>query len=1339
MKRALLLILIFFLSGILYANDKLSFRNFDVKSGISDNYVRSILRDQYGFMWFATLNGLNRYDGYQFKKYTVTQLGAYNNDIESITEDGKGTIWLKGPVSYYFYDREQDKIENKTQPLLNKYGIKGEVSYLTIDKDYNLWCTVNDTLYYYDFKQEKLHHLLLPKGNKLVQLVGRKGRAYILFANGDIASISSDFRNIEIETQRNLQSGMQYYIYLDTVDKLWFYASHASGLLCYDINHKQWISYIGQEELANALITTVMDDGNGNLWIGTDNKGVYINYNYGGQLTWVNKSANPFSLADNHINCFFKDSRNIMWVGTAKQGISFTNLDKIAFKTYFLSGQEDVKCLQEDNNGNLWLGFDGEGLSCCHTDLQSYTRFKIGKQSVPSDLIICSCLDSKNRIWFGTYGGSTFYEQNGVFTSLHYPGSDGNENPLRYIRRIVEDESGTIWFGTFMQGLYSMDSNGHFTPYTMDSSILMTGSIMDLAYSRGRNLYIGTSSGLYYIDIYTKKITPLTGNKAGTQSLSDSYITCLYHDSRGLLWIGTRSGMTVFDEKKDEMIHLSTENGLSHNCIRAIVEDKYNNLWVTTDHGITNIVVMNNPTNLPEKYLCYPYFEEDGIGDMTFNAHSITCNKQGEILMGGIGGYLKIIPKPMDFYNYVEHPVVFTDLIVANQRIGVGSSTSDGRILLKKNIQLLNEITMDYSDSNFALEVSSMDYLNQHKQQFVYRLGNKEEWIKMESNRIQFNKLSSGIFQLQVKVYEPNGYHSNPVSSLTIHVLPPFWLSMPAYCFYIILTILLFVLILRNTHVKHKRILEQQRHEMEITQQHEMDETKMRFFTNVSHDLRTPLSLIITPLEKLLSLNLTQSLKTDLELIHRNAVALLNEVNQLLDFRKLDKQKTQLTLSYGNLSDFIKEICDSFSGLSAKNGIKLNLNLVSSNIDMYFDRNKMQRILLNLLSNAIKYNCENGCVIVTINKILTSEGTQARIEVADTGIGIKDENKEKVFDRFFQEQHTTTTYVGSGIGLHIVKEYVALHHGTIKIEDNHPKGSIFVITLPITKETSETSASEEVVSVEPEVNSDTSTYKNNENEPVSVLIVEDNNDFRHFLISCLKEYFRVFDAVNGKEALDILSKQSIQMVISDVMMPVMDGLELCHKIKTDIRFSHIPIILLTAQTAEEHILNGLREGADDYITKPFNLDILLIRIRKLLKWTQTNYEKFRTIEVSPSEITISTLDEQLIEKAIRIVEENMDNSEYSVEELSSQIGISRSGLYKKLMSITGKSPLEFMRILRLKRGRQLLEKSQLSISQIAYQVGLSPKQFAKYFKEEFGCLPSEYDKNKSMNNNDSIE
>jgi len=699
--------------------------------------------------------------------------------------------------------------------------------------------------------------------------------------------------------------------------------------------------------------------------------------------------------------------------------------------------------------------------------------------------------------------------------------------------------------------------------------------------------------------------------------------------------------------------------------------------------------------------------------------------------MGGSGGYLRINPRFIN-YRHESHPVIYTSLYLANQRMEVGSKNSSGRILLNKNIQLLNEITMDYSDSNFALEVSSMDYNSLHKLQYAYRLNKDEEWVKLEGNRIYFNKLSPGTYQLEVKVYENNNsYKNSKASCLTIHVLPPFWLSVPAYIGYTLLLAGVIIFFFLKMKRKHIRNLSQQKREMEIIQQHEMDEAKMRFFTNVSHDLRTPLSLIIIPLEKLLSSNLEKGVKEELELIHRNSETLLNEVNQLLDFRKLDQQKTQLMLSHGNLSDFVKEVCGSFIPQAVKKGINIRLHINETKMDMDFDRNKIQRILLNLLSNAVKYNYENGEVIVALDKI-TANGTEnAQIQVADTGIGIKDENKDKIFDRFFQEQHSTTTYIGNGIGLHIVKEYVTMHHGTITVENHIPQGTIFTITLPVThnyavndEKQDEAEIREKAVD---EVSDTTDTHK------TSLLIVEDNDDFRNFLINCLKGTYQVFDAPNGKEALEILAHQSIQIVISDVMMPEMDGMELCRKIKTDIRYSHIPVILLTARTADEHELSGLKEGADDYITKPFNLEILLLRIQKILKWTKNNHEKFKTIDISPSEITVSSLDEQLIEKAIRAVEENMDNSEFSVEELSSYVGMSRGHLYKKLIMITGKSPLEFIRILRVKRGKQLLEQSQLNVSQIAYQIGLSPKQFAKYFKEEFGYVPSEYIKNNNTN------
>ena len=989
---------------------------------------------------------------------------------------------------------------------------------------------------------------------------------------------------------------------------------------------------------------------------------------------------------------------------------------------------EDIKTISVIPEGNLWLGFDGEGLAYYDRKKNNYTFISKKQDAIPSDIIVCSYKDSKGRLWFGSYGNGAFYEQNGKFSKVAT--TYEQKYSIDYVRCITEDKYGNIWLGTIMNGIYCLDNAGNITPYTMEKTGMLTNSITTFSCADGINLYIGTSSGLYCMNTETKEISLLENNNSASNLFEEVHINCIYQDTRGLLWIGTRKGMDVYNKNTKERIHLSTKNGLSHDYIRAITEDKEKNIWVTTDHGVTNIIATNSPEP-SSKFLCYPYFEEDGIGNMAFNNHSITCTQQGEILMGGSGGYLRINPRFIN-YRHESHPVIYTSLYLANQRMEVGSKNSSGRILLNKNIQLLNEITMDYSDSNFALEVSSMDYNSLHKLQYAYRLNKDEEWVKLEGNRIYFNKLSPGTYQLEVKVYENNNsYKNSKASCLTIHVLPPFWLSVPAYIGYTLLLAGVIIFFFLKMKRKHIRNLSQQKREMEIIQQHEMDEAKMRFFTNVSHDLRTPLSLIIIPLEKLLSSNLEKGVKEELELIHRNSETLLNEVNQLLDFRKLDQQKTQLMLSHGNLSDFVKEVCGSFIPQAVKKGINIRLHINETKMDMDFDRNKIQRILLNLLSNAVKYNYENGEVIVALDKI-TANGTEnAQIQVADTGIGIKDENKDKIFDRFFQEQHSTTTYIGNGIGLHIVKEYVTMHHGTITVENHIPQGTIFTITLPVThnyavndEKQDEAEIREKAVD---EVSDTTDTHK------TSLLIVEDNDDFRNFLINCLKGTYQVFDAPNGKEALEILAHQSIQIVISDVMMPEMDGMELCRKIKTDIRYSHIPVILLTARTADEHELSGLKEGADDYITKPFNLEILLLRIQKILKWTKNNHEKFKTIDISPSEITVSSLDEQLIEKAIRAVEENMDNSEFSVEELSSYVGMSRGHLYKKLIMITGKSPLEFIRILRVKRGKQLLEQSQLNVSQIAYQIGLSPKQFAKYFKEEFGYVPSEYIKNNNTN------
>lgn len=507
-----------------------------------------------------------------------------------------------------------------------------------------------------------------------------------------------------------------------------------------------------------------------------------------------------------------------------------------------------------------------------------------------------------------------------------------------------------------------------------------------------------------------------------------------------------------------------------------------------------------------------------------------------------------------------------------------------------------------------------------------------------------------------------------------------------------------------------------QKLEMELEQQHQMEDKKMQFFTNISHDLKTPLSLIITPLEKLLSGNLEKNIRVELDLVWRNAKMLMDEVVQLLDIRKLDAGNEELHLAHGDLIIFVRKICENFRYYAESHGMQMNLKINAANLEMDFDQAKMRRIVTNLLSNAFKYNTAKGSVNITLGR----DGQTARLEVADTGIGIKDEAKSHIFDRFFQVDNHTE-YVGSGVGLHIVKEYVTMHQGRIWVENNHPKGSVFIVTIPI-------QATNNKINVTNEISDDNTTKiaVKEATSDISILIVEDNRDFCMFLERCLNDQYKVLTAHNGVEALNKLSENDINIVISDVMMPEMDGLELCHHIKTNINLSHIPVILLTAKSTEDNIITGLRDGADDYITKPFNLNILKLRMEKILEWTNNNHRDFIKRDISPSEITVSSLDEQLIAKAIKLVEDNMSNSDFSVEDFSTAVGMTRSHLYKKLMAITGKSPLEFIRIIRIKRGRSLLEQGRTNISEVAYTIGFSPKQFSKYFKEEYGCLPSEF-------------
>ena len=657
-------------------------------------------------------------------------------------------------------------------------------------------------------------------------------------------------------------------------------------------------------------------------------------------------------------------------------------------------------------------------------------------------------------------------------------------------------------------------------------------------------------------------------------------------------------------------------------------------------------------------------------------------------------------------------------------------------LLSQKRLDFLRRTlkVLTYKQNVFTVFFASDNYVLPEKTRYLYKLeGFNEDWLTSMSDmhRVTYTNLAPGTYELKVKATNSDGYAGTEEACLKIVILPPFWMTPWAYTCYVLLLLGSLFLAFYTVQRRERNKFKIRQMERDAKKNEEVNQMKFRFFTNVSHELRTPLTLIISPLEGMLKETTDELQSTRLQLMYRNAQRLLHLVNQLLDFRKGEMSTHQLSLSEGDIISYVHSVCNSFLLMADKKHIQFSFFSGIDTFSMAFDADKVGKIVMNLLSNAFKFTPEGGRVTVMIEHVTGTPDT-LEIKIADTGIGISDVDKEHIFDRFYQADHKgVEETTGNGIGLSLVRDFVTLHEGEVKVFDNIGTGSVFVIQFPVKhvetqvqlpEETGMSVGDEEDREMKEEVREETGR----KDFPL-LLVVDDNEDFRIFMRYSLELQYRVKLAVNGNEAWEMMQEELPDLVISDVMMPQMDGNELCRLIKQDKRIAHIPVILLTARQNTEAKLEGLQTGADDYVTKPFNMTILVLRIRKLIELSRYHRVTQGMIDPAPSEIVITSLDEKLIEKAIKYVEDNMSRTELSVEELSRELGMSRVHLYKKLLQITGKTPIEFIRVIRLKRAAQLLRESQLHVSEVAFEVGFNnPKYFSRYFKDEFGVLPSVY-------------
>ena len=1328
-----------FTSWIVSAQSYL-FKHLEVSDGLSNNSVNTIYKDRDGFMWFGTTAGLNRYDGYTFKVYqhAEDEPGSLpDNYITDIVEMPDGRFWINTARGYVLFDKERDCFITDVTGFMKNLESWGVPEQVFVDREGNTWLSVaGEGCYCYKEGGKRLffsymEHSLPEYG--VTQMAECSDGILLIYNTGllvclDRSTLAVKWQSDEIKKYIPEGKKIELSLFVDRDNCIWAYS--LMGIWVYDCGTKSWRTDLTGiwSSRPDVIIHTVAQDIEGRIWVGKDYDGIDVLEKETGKVTsLVAHDDNGRSLPHNTIYDLYADRDGIMWVGTYKKGVSYYSESIFKFNMYEWG---DITCIEQADENKLWLGTNDHGILLWNRSTGKAEPFwRDAEGQLPNPVV--SMLKSKDgKLWVGTFNGGLYCMDGSQVRS--YKEGAGNALASNNVWALVEDDKGRIWIASLGGGLQCLEPlSGTFETYTSNNSALLENNVTSLCWGDDNTLFFGTANqGVGMMDMRTREIKKVQG-QSGSMKMSNDAVNHVYKDSRGLIWIATREGLNVYDIRRHLFLDLSPVAEAKGSFIAAITEDQERNMWVSTSRKVIRVTVASDGKG---SYLfdSRAYNSEDGLQNCDFNQRSIKTLHNGIIAIGGLYGVNVFAPDHIR-YNKMLPTVMFTGLSLFDEAVKVGQSYG-GRVLIEKELNDVENVEFDYKQNIFSVSFASDNYNLPEKTQYMYKLeGFNNDWLTLPLgvHNVTFTNLAPGKYVLRVKAVNSDGYVGVKEATLGIVVNPPFWMSWWAYLLYAIgLVVVLFLARYRMLKREREKFHLQQI-ENEVAKNEEINNMKFRFFTNVSHELRTPLTLIISPLEGMLKETTDELQSTRLQLMYRNAQRLLHLVNQLLDFRKGEMSTHQLSLSEGDIISYVHSVCNSFLLMADKKHIQFSFFSGIDTFSMAFDADKVGKIVMNLLSNAFKFTPEGGRVTVMIEHVAGTPD-MLEIKIADTGIGISEVDKEHIFERFYQAGHKgVEETTGNGIGLSLVRDFVTLHEGEVKVFDNIGTGSVFVIQFPVKHvetqvqlppETGIPAGEEE----DKEIKEETREETERKDFPL-LLIVDDNEDFRIFMRYSLELQYRVKLAVSGKEAWEMMQEELPDLVISDVMMPQMDGNELCRLIKQDKRTAHIPVILLTARQNTEAKLEGLQTGADDYVTKPFNMTILVLRIRKLIELSRYHRVTQGMIDPAPSEIVITSLDEKLIEKAVKYVEDNMSRTELSVEELSRELGMSRVHLYKKLLQITGKTPIEFIRVIRLKRAAQLLRESQLHVSEVAFEVGFNnPKYFSRYFKDEFGVLPSVY-------------
>ena len=1341
------------------------FARYSTEHGLSHNQVNCFLKDSRGFVWVGTSGGLNRFDGYSFRVFKHDQADSASisdNQINAIFEDLQGYIWINTRAGFDVYDPATERIDHNVNEAAKRFGLPdANFSRIIKTRSGDYWISHNKLgLVKYLTRTRKLIKVKFSpvdsptgSGKPVISDFGedKQGNLWVVCDNGLLARVDAHTNRIGMQStllqKRNLARSINHRVFVDDDGAPWVYVVKAVvGAFCFDLKNNTLLtaSTVGPDfRLSNNAVSSIISGPEGKIWIGTDHGGINIlDKNKRTVTTLLSSPNDPRTISQNSIQTLYKDSTGMIWAGTFKKGLC--NYHKNIFKFSLIRHDpgnpaslpfDDVNVFAEDGKGNIWLGTNGGGLIYYDRKNGSFRQFRNipgDRTSLSNDVIVSMFLDKSDVLWIGTYFGGLNRFDGKTFTRYLHDPADSTSLIDDRVWEIFEDSRRRFWVGTLGDGLDLLNrTKKTFRHYRrLAPNSVSSDYISALLEDKQGNLWVGTVNGIDVLKRNSGRFIHYAYRAGDPRTLSSDAVTSLVEDSFGNIWAGTLEGLNLYDSKRNAFITYGTSHGLPDNTVLSLVADQKQNLWLGTPKGLVNFRITRRNGTMPAALEVSTYNEVDGLQGRGFNENAALRLRSGEMVFGGANGFSIFEPDQI-----VDEPVaakvMLTDFQIFNKSVRPGEFF-DGDKVLEKSVSSTDRIVLKYSQNVFTIEFAALNFLHSEKNHYLYKMeGFNDRWFEADNTRkVTYTNLDPGTYVFKVKMKE-GGVSTE--RNLEVQILPPFWRTPWAYFSYVLLVIGA-LMTARWILIERERMnfkLEQERRYAQ--QMHELDLMKIRFFTNVSHEFRTPLTLMLTPLENLLK-NIRQdhSVHKQLSLVYRNAQRLFNLVTQMLDFKKLEIEETQFRPERGDIMRFIGQIAQTFSELSEHKHIRYQFETDVESRYADFDQDKLSKVMYNLLSNAFKFTPENGQVAVKL-RIISGNGQEDLLEirVEDSGIGIPEEAQQKVFERFYQ--HPMPDHIvnqGSGIGLSIAWEFVKMHGGTIDLESAAGVGSTFTVTLPLRESHPRTlpPPSTGVLPVpDAAVEIDLPVEKPGKDKPV-VLLVEDNDEFREYLREVFRKDYQLLEAPNGKVGLEITLDKIPDLIVSDVMMPEMDGIELCRIIKTDRRISHIPVVLLTARAEEEQRLQGYQTGADAYVTKPFRLDILQVRIANLIRQREQLQQQFQQhIEIRPSKVAIRSLDEQFVNSAIKAVEDNLANAEFTVEELSDAMAMSRVYLYKKILSLTGKTPIEFIRVIRIRRGAGLLEKSQLTVSEIAYQIGFNnPKYFAKLFKEEYKMLPTEY-------------